>query len=74
MDSEVHLVVTVTLNAAVDKTYTVENFALDRVHRPSSEKTVAGGKGINVARVLNELGSEMSSQPALWAGVMGISS
>jgi len=53
------MVVTLTLNAAVDKTYTVENFALDRVHRPSSQKSVAGGKGINVARVLKELGRDV---------------
>lgn len=52
------MIVTVTLNAAVDKTYKVENFALDRVHRPSEEITVAGGKGINVARVLKELGQK----------------
>jgi len=52
------LIITVTLNAAVDKTYRVENFALDRVHRPSDEKTVAGGKGINVSRVLKELGQK----------------
>lgn len=58
MTSERDLIVTVTLNAAVDKTYRVENFGLDRVHRPSEEKTVAGGKGINVARVLKELGQE----------------
>lgn len=60
------MIVTVTLNAAVDKTYTVENFALDRVHRPSVEKTVAGGKGINVARVLNTLG-----RSALASGYIG---
>lgn len=52
------MVVTVTLNAAVDITYTVENYTLDRVHRPISVKTVAGGKGINVARVLKTLGME----------------
>jgi len=28
------LIVTVTLNSAVDKTYMVENYTLDRVHRP----------------------------------------
>jgi len=60
------LIVTVTLNAAVDKTYTVENFALDRVHRPSSQKSTAGGKGINVARVLLALG-----QPAIASGFIG---
>lgn len=50
------MILTVTLNAAVDKTYRVENFALDQVHRPSDWKFVAGGKGINVARVYQRLG------------------
>ena len=53
------MIVTVTLNAAVDITYTVENYTLDRVHRPISVKTVAGGKGINVARVLKTLGRDV---------------
>ncbi len=47
-----------TLNAAVDKTYTVENFAIDRVHRPTEWRIVPGGKGINVARVYRELGGQ----------------
>lgn len=53
------MIITVTLNAVVDKTYTVENFTLDRVHRPSAERRTAGGKGINVARVLTTLGQEV---------------
>ena len=52
------MILTVTLNAAVDKTYTVENFTIDRVHRPSSWRIVPGGKGINIARVYRELGGE----------------
>lgn len=52
------MILTVTLNTAVDKTYTVENFSIDRVHRPSSWRVVPGGKGINVARVYTELGGE----------------
>ena len=52
------MILTVTPNAAIDKTYTVEHFGLDRVHRPSASRTVAGGKGINVVRVLRELGQE----------------
>ena len=52
------MILTVTLNAAVDKTYTVENFRIDRVHRPASWRIVPGGKGINVARVYTELGGE----------------
>jgi len=50
------MVLTVTPNTAIDITYTVEGFTLDRVHRPSAVRTVAGGKGINVARVLTTFG------------------
>lgn len=50
------MILTVTPNAAVDKTYQVEDFTLDRVHRPAQAFTVAGGKGINVARVFQTLG------------------
>ncbi len=52
------MILTVTPNAAVDKTYTVAGFALDRVNRPSLVHTVAGGKGINVARVYQTLGGK----------------
>ena len=55
------MILTVTLNAAIDKTYRVENFALDRVHRPSESRIVAGGKGINVSRVFTALGGEAFS-------------
>jgi len=51
-------VLTITLNAAIDKTYVVNGFSLDRVHRPQDMKSVAGGKGINVARVCKTLGKE----------------
>ncbi len=50
------MILTVTPNAAVDKTYRVEGFRLDAVNRPSQTHTVAGGKGINVARVYRTLG------------------
>jgi 1-phosphofructokinase family hexose kinase len=50
------VILTVTPNACVDKTYRVEGFALDRVNRPTLTHTVAGGKGVNVARVYQTLG------------------
>jgi len=49
------LIVTVTLNAAVDRTLTVPNFQLGHRHRASQGLTLAGGKGINVARALKRL-------------------
>ncbi|HET7648765.1 MAG TPA: 1-phosphofructokinase family hexose kinase [Gaiellaceae bacterium] len=50
------MIVTVTLNAAVDRTLTVPNFQRGQRHRASAGVTLAGGKGINVARALKALG------------------
>jgi 1-phosphofructokinase family hexose kinase len=60
------VIVTVTLNAAVDRTLTVPNFQLGHRHRASTSLTSAGGKGINVARGLKRLGS-----PAIASGLAG---
>jgi 1-phosphofructokinase/tagatose 6-phosphate kinase len=49
------MIVTVTLNAAVDRTLTVPNFQLGHRHRASQGLTLAGGKGINIARALKRL-------------------
>jgi 1-phosphofructokinase family hexose kinase len=49
------VIVTVTLNAAIDRTLTVPNFLLGQRHRASQGLTLAGGKGINVARALKRL-------------------
>jgi 1-phosphofructokinase family hexose kinase len=50
------VIVTVTLNAAIDRTLTVPNFQRGQRHRASQGLTLAGGKGINVARALKRLG------------------
>ncbi len=49
------MIVTVTLNAALDRTLTVPNFQPNHRHRASQGLTLAGGKGINVARALKRL-------------------
>ena len=49
------MILTVTLNAAIDRTLTVPNFQLGQRHRASQGLTLAGGKGINVARALKRL-------------------
>lgn len=49
------MILTVTLNAAIDRTVAVPNFRLGRRHRAVESRTVAGGKGVNVARALKLL-------------------
>ena len=50
------MILTVTPNASMDKTYAIEGFGVDRMHRPSDCASTPGGKGINVLRVFRELG------------------
>ena len=49
------MIVTVTMNAALDRTLTVPNFQQGQRHRASDGLTLAGGKGINIARALKRL-------------------
>ncbi len=60
------MIVTVTLNAAVDRTLTVPNLQLGHRHRASAEHDLAGGKGINVARALKRLDT-----PVIATGLAG---
>ncbi len=60
------MILTVTLNAAIDKTLAVPNFQLGRRHRSVEQRSQAGGKGVNVARALKALG-----QPVIATGVAG---
>ncbi len=50
------MIVTVTLNAAIDRTLLVPHFQVGQRHRASAALSSAGGKGINVARALKRLG------------------
>jgi 1-phosphofructokinase family hexose kinase len=49
------MIVTVTLNAALDRSLTVPSFQEGHRHRASGVVVLAGGKGINVARALKQL-------------------
>lgn len=60
------MIVTVTLNAAIDRTLLVPNFQLGQRHRASVGFASAGGKGINVARALKRLGT-----PVVCTGLAG---
>ena len=49
------VIVTVTMNAAIDRTLSVPNFQRGQRHRASQGLTLPGGKGINIARALKLL-------------------
>lgn len=50
------MIFTVTLNPAVDREMTVDSIAFDTVLRASDWRVDCGGKGFNVARMLQSLG------------------
>jgi len=58
------MIVTVTLNAAIDKTLEVPNFTPGRRHRTVDQTTMPGGKGVNIARATKRLG-----QPGIATGL-----
>jgi len=60
------VIVTVTLNAALDRTVRVPNFQLGARHRADASLRLPGGKGVNVARALKCLG-----QPVIATGLSG---
>lgn len=60
------MIVTVTLNTALDKTSTVPNFEVGRRHRAIEITVLPGGHGINVARSLKNIG-----YPVIATGLLG---
>jgi 1-phosphofructokinase family hexose kinase len=60
------VILTVTLNSAIDRTVTVPSFRLGQRHRAVERRTVSGGKGVNVARAVKLLG-----RPVIATGLAG---
>jgi 1-phosphofructokinase family hexose kinase len=60
------MIITVTLNPALDRTLEVPSFTPGRRHRSVDQRTIPGGKGVNVARALMQLG-----HPVIATGIIG---
>jgi 1-phosphofructokinase family hexose kinase len=60
------MIITITLNAAMDKTLEVPSFTPGRRHRTVDQTTMPGGKGVNIARAIKRLG-----QPVIATGFAG---
>lgn len=60
------MILTLTLNPAVDQTLWVERFVPGTVHRPTESQLDAAGKGVNVSRMAHRLGA-----PTIAFGFLG---
>lgn len=60
------MIYTVTLNPALDKTVEILSFTIDSVNRITAMRTDPGGKGINVSKVIDKLGSK-----SIAVGILG---
>lgn len=60
------MIYTVTLNPALDKTVEIPSFTIDSVNRITQMRTDPGGKGINVSKVIQKLGSK-----SIATGILG---
>lgn len=64
------MIYTLTMNPALDKTVVIPHFSVNEINRISSLRLDAGGKGINVSKVLAKLGGS-SHATALLGGSTG---
>lgn len=53
------MIVTVTMNPSIDISYPLETLKIDTVNRVPVARKTAGGKGLNVTRVIHELEGEV---------------
>ncbi|WP_042354127.1 tagatose-6-phosphate kinase [Bacillus rubiinfantis] len=60
------MILTVTMNPSVDISYPLEHFLLDGVNRVENVRKTAGGKGLNVTRVIAQM-----NEAVLATGVLG---
>jgi len=52
------MIITICLNPAIDKTIEIRDFKVNSVNRVSASRLDAGGKGINVSKMIDKLGGK----------------
>lgn len=64
------MILTITANPSVDISYPLDELKIDAVNRLTNEIKTPGGKGVNVGKVLHQLGAEVV-QSGFAGGVLG---
>lgn len=55
------MILTVTLNPSIDVSYPLEHLAIDTINRTTDVRKTAGGKGLNVSRVIHQLNHDITA-------------
>ena len=66
------MILTITLNPAIDKVYFVDEFIMGYAYRPKNISITAGGKGLNVSRVASILGEKVLAMGFLGENVKSL--
>ena len=53
------MILTITMNPSIDMSYPIETLTIDGVTRVQNVSKTAGGKGLNVSRVLHQMGVDL---------------
>ncbi|MGX6978547.1 hexose kinase [Vagococcus elongatus] len=64
------MILTVTMNPSVDISYKLEQLKIDTVNRCENYSKTAGGKGLNVTRVIHQMGHQVTAT-GLLGGALG---
>ncbi|RKD27321.1 tagatose 6-phosphate kinase [Caminicella sporogenes DSM 14501] len=64
------MITTVTLNPAIDRSYIINNFQLNKEYKVDEVTVTVGGKGINVAKTVSILGEKLNATGFL-GGITG---
>lgn len=64
------MIVTITMNPSIDVSYQLDTLKIDTINRVAKTSKTAGGKGLNVTRVLKQIGADVTAS-GLMGGFLG---